>query len=119
MNGEKIITEGVKWLSERLSIYSCYGKKALASNSLSCYESKAALEAAYDEIETLSDIFKNNKDVFNRLSRVFMSVRNIEGTLKNLRAGLVLDETELLELKNFSLHILEITKICHEHYVSI
>lgn len=119
MNGEKIITEGVKWLSERLSIYSCYGKKALASNSLSCYKSKAALEAAYDEVETLSDIFKNNKDVFNRLSRVFMSVRNIEGTLKNLRAGLVLDETELLELKNFSLHILEVTKICHEHSVAV
>ncbi|MDD3001570.1 MAG: hypothetical protein PHF29_07435 [Candidatus Riflebacteria bacterium] len=118
MNEEKIITDSVKWLSERLAIHSCYGKNVLASNNLSCYKTKNSLESAYDEIEYLLNIFKCDKDVFGKLSRVFMSLRNIEGTLKNLRAGLVLDETELLELKNFSLQVADVLKICHEHSIS-
>ena len=54
---------------------------------------------------------EENPDIYDNFHRIFMELRNIQGTTKNLFAGSVLDETELFEVKNFAILMTDLLDI--------
>ncbi|MBR4570906.1 MAG: hypothetical protein IKO19_09645 [Candidatus Riflebacteria bacterium] len=103
----------LKWVFMQLKLESQYGKNALFS--LKPYKSNEELNLRNSllEIEHIVKIFKTKTDLFSKLNSFFKELRYISGSINNLINNQTLDETELFEIKNFSIlatDIIELSK---------
>lgn len=109
--------ERLRWVFNQLKLESPYGKKALSQ--LKSYKSGQEKELAFyfQNLESIISIFKEKPNLFANFNRLFMELRNISGSVKNLTNTLVLGETELFEIKNYSIILSEILDLAKENKV--
>ena len=106
LNNKNEIKESLKrlkWVFMQLKLDSEYGKNALANIKPYKNNEEIKLREQYSEIVQIIDKFNKNSDLFGKLNRYFMELRNISASIKNLKNNIVLDETELFEIKNFAI----------------
>lgn len=72
----------------------------------------AVLQRRWDDTQTLLDVLKQdcNANAVNDLKHSLMQVRDISTTLRNCENGVVLDDIQLFEVKNFSILCTRIRK---------
>ncbi len=123
MNRYRTVSQGARWALGQLKIFSWYGRSAVGEISLSLEleptERKARLIESYDEISSFVKHFKENKSLFYDFSQIFMRLRDIRGSIKNLKNNLVLDDTELFEIKGFCLKTKELLKLYEENKITL
>ncbi|MBP5469715.1 MAG: hypothetical protein J6Z11_10790, partial [Candidatus Riflebacteria bacterium] len=109
--------ERLKWVFNQLKLESPYGKKALSQ--LKPYKSgeKKKLVLYFQNLESIISVFKEKPNLFANFNRLFMEFRNISGYVKNLTNSLVLGETALFEIKNYSIILSEILDLAKENKV--
>ena len=64
-----------------------------------------------DETEQMQHTSENYKEEFRQLSYIFEEIKEIRGSIKRAYEGLVLDEVELFEIKNFIFCIRDLSSI--------
>ena len=99
----RAVTPGVAWVLAGLQIDSPYGRAALQALRPARAKDLASLEQNFAELARVVGLARHDSGFFARPGSLFKRLRYIGGSLDNLEAGLVLDETELLEIKGFSL----------------
>jgi len=88
---------GFYYVMDKVEVSSVFGKEAFAA--LKPIISKEGLLNEYENIgECIS-----KKEGFDQFENVFMRFRDIKNTFKRSKAGNVLDEVELFEIKNFAI----------------
>lgn len=93
----------LNWVFNKLGIESPYGKKALEALKPYKPEETELLRSAINELSFVVKTIDNKKDLINSLKRDFMELRNVSGSVLNLKNGQTLGETELFEIKNFAI----------------
>lgn len=99
----RAVTPGVAWVLAGLQIDSPYGLAALKALRPARAKDLASLEQNFAELARVVGFAEQDYEFFARPGSIFKHLRYIGGSLDNLEAGLVIDETELLEIKGFSL----------------
>lgn len=107
----------LKWVKNNLKIESAYGQKALSEMPPYKNGQESEANAFFERLFSTIGALKENGGLFNEFHRLFMGLRNISGTLNNLRNSMVLGETELFEIKNFAIIISDIIKLCHKENI--
>ena len=97
------ITPGVAWLLSELQIESLYGREALKNLRPAKSDQLEQLRQSLAELEIMVTAARNDKSFFDQAGSIFKCLRYINGSLDNLEAGQVPDETELLEIKGFAM----------------
>ncbi len=103
----------LKWVFKHLKLESEYGKKALFSIKPFKPGEEKELRIYFQKLDLIISAFKEKTNLFSNFNSLFMELRNISGSLKNLTNDMVLGETELFEIKNFAIiisHILDLAK---------
>ena len=103
----------LKWVFKHLKLESEYGKKALFSIKPFKPGKEKELRIYFQKLDLIISAFKEKTNLFSNFNSLFMELRNISGSLKNLTNDIVLGETELFEIKNFAIivsHILDLAK---------
>lgn len=93
----------LNWIFHHLKIESPYGRKALSELKPFKAGDEQILKYYLNSLYSTVLRIRKNPDIYDNFHRIFMELRNIQGTTKNLFAGSVLDETELFEVKNFAI----------------
>ena len=101
----------LKWVFRNLKLESQYGKNALSEIKAYKNSEKPELEKCFSELNNIVSVFKIQKDLFGKFNNYFMELRNIAGSVKNLSADQTLNETELFEIKNFSILVTDIIEL--------
>lgn len=96
---------GFYYVMDKVEVSSVFGKEAFAA--LEIVASKEELLHEYENIEECI----NKKEYFNQFENIFMRFRDIKNTFKRSKAGKVLDEVELFEIKNFAILSSEINAL--------
>ena len=96
-------TPGVAWLLSELQIESLYGREALKNLRPAKSDQLEQLRQSLAELEIMVTAARNDKSFFDQAGSIFKCLRYINGSLDNLEAGQVPDETELLEIKGFAM----------------
>lgn len=96
-------TPGVAWLLSELQIESLYGREALKNLRPAKSDQLEQLRQNLCELEIMVAASRGDKSFFDQAGSIFKCLRYINGSLANLEAGQVPDETELLEIKGFAM----------------
>ncbi|HNS09683.1 MAG TPA: hypothetical protein PKN29_08275 [Candidatus Ozemobacteraceae bacterium] len=99
----RAITPGVAWLLSELQIESLYGREALKNLRPAKSDQLEQLRQSLSELETMVAAARQDRSIFDQAASIFKCLRFINGSLDNLEAGQVPDETELLEIKGFAM----------------
>ncbi|MGM0600094.1 MAG: MutS-related protein [Candidatus Rifleibacteriota bacterium] len=91
------------WLLKSAPLFSCYGRKALkrllGNKNCDIYQ----LQLSFTELKKFADQLTKNKGFFDQAADIFVTLRDLSGTFTNIRRQQILGETELFEIKTFSL----------------
>ncbi len=96
-------TPGVAWLLSELQIESLYGREALKNLRPAKSDQLEQLRQGLSELASMVAAAGKDKSFFDQAGSIFKCLRFINGSLDNLEAGQVPDETELLEIKGFAM----------------
>ena len=101
----------LKWVFTHLKLESQYGRKAVID--IEPYKSNEVqkLRTYLLEISHIVEKFKADRDLFTSFNKIFMELRNISGSVKNLKNDITLSETELFEIKNFAILVSDLFEI--------
>ena len=104
MQFRKAISEikGLQYLAEELDLKSPMGKRFLLDTDMFCSETELNIEHKLLE-QVVQGVNANEKvisDIQNKLSHL----KEIRGSVDNLKASLVLDDVELFEIKSFAMN---------------
>lgn len=123
MDRYEAVSGGARWALGQLKLFSWYGRSAAREIGLNLglqpTNRRARLEKSYEEISSFVGHFNKNESLFYDFSQIFMRFRDIRGSVKNLKNGLVLDDTELFEIKGFCLKSQELAKLYLENHISL
>jgi DNA mismatch repair protein MutS2 len=72
---------------------------------------EVSLEKDYDETQNLIKLMEDYPEEFNLLSQILYDIKEIRQSLRRAAEGLVLDEVELFEIKNFLFNIKDLLDI--------
>lgn len=102
---------GLRFLVERLELQSPQGKRFLLDSDMLNDLSK--VRAELDLVEKVYCMLDNESEIehISRLQTKLMQVRDIQGSVKNIKSNLILDDVELFEIKSFSLMTQEIVEL--------
>lgn len=98
----RAVTPGVAWLLASLQIDSIYGREALKNLRPAKSDELEKLERHFEELTRLVAAAASS-DFFTAAAGPYKCLRYIGGSLDNLEAGQVPDETDLLEIKGFAM----------------
>lgn len=93
----------LRWVFNNLKIESQYGKKALESNKIYKRGEETKLRLFFEHLKNIVEKLNEKKDLFSKFNNIFMELRNISGSVQNLKNNNTLGDTELFEIKNFSI----------------
>ncbi|MFL0252787.1 MutS-related protein [Clostridium neuense] len=96
---------GFYYVMDKVKVSSVFGQEAFSA--LKPIILKKELLAEYENIE----LCLSKKEYFNDFKNIFMNFRDIKNTFKRSKAGNVLDEVELFEVKNFVILISKISAL--------
>ncbi len=97
------VTKGVSWLLSEIMINSSYGRKEIQELKPFKAEDFQIAKKSFSELEAAKSFFSQDKAKLNSLFNHFKKLRNIYGTIQNLKTTSILDETEFLEIKGFAI----------------
>ena len=101
----------LKWVFMQLKLESQYGKNALSDIKPYKNNEESKLRDCFTATNHIVKIFKEKSGLFSDFNRIFMELRNISGSVKNLINNVVLGETELFEIKNFAILISDLFEL--------
>lgn len=93
----------LRWVFEHLVIDSPYGRRCLSEIEYYCAGDEERLRNSFDILKGIVSCLRSNRELFGNFNRMYMELRNICGSIENLKSGLTLSETELFEIKNFAI----------------
>ena len=108
----------LNWVFKNLKIESSYGQKALSE--IIAYKSKEEQELRnhLSEINSIIEKLKKDLKLFSDFNKIFMELRNISGSIRNLKNDFILGETELFEIKNFIILVSNILELAKNNDIS-
>lgn len=113
MKVNKVISElkALKYLAEDLDIQTPMGRRLLLDTEMICDAS--CLEAEFNLQEKILEALaqRESKEIIEKTKVKLLHLREIRGSVKNLKANLVLDDVELFELKSFAMIAKEIANL--------
>lgn len=114
MKFRKVVAEieGLQYLAEELDLKSPMGKRFLLETEMRC--SEADLNIEFCLLEQVIQLLTKNRSVISDIQNEISHVRDIRGSIANLRGNLILDDVELFEIKCFSMHCQEILNLQRE-----
>ena len=101
----------LKWVFMQLKLESQYGKNALSDIKPYKNNEESKLRDCFTATKHIVEKFKEKSGLFSDFNRIFMELRNISGSVKNLINNVVLGETELFEIKNFAILISDLFEL--------
>ena len=107
----------LKWVFRQLKIESEYGKKAVADLKPYKSGSEKDLGFLFQNLKSIVSIFEDKPNLFSNFNRLFMELRNISGSVSNLRNNQILGETELFEIKNYAIVVSDIIDLAEENEI--
>ncbi|PXX96847.1 DNA mismatch repair protein MutS [Marinifilum breve] len=104
MQFRKAISEikGLQYLAEELDLKSPMGKRFLMDTDMFC--SEAELNIEYGLLDQITQAVKADQKVISDIQSKLSHLREIRGSVDNLKSNLVLDDVELFEIKSFAMN---------------
>lgn len=103
---------GLRFLSENLDLRSPMGKRYLLDSKMMCCDKEIVAEL--NLVNQVSQVLDFDLDLISKIQNKLMQLRDIRGSVNNLRSNLVLDDVELFEIKMFALVAQEIAELQNE-----
>lgn len=103
---------GLRFLSENLDLRSPMGKRYLLDSKMMCCDKEIVTEL--NLVNQVSQVLDFDPDLISKIQNKLMQLRDIRGSVNNLRSNLVLDDVELFEIKMFALVAQEIAELQNE-----
>lgn len=103
---------GLRFLSENLDLRSPMGKRYLLDSKMMCCDKEIVTEL--NLVNQVSQVLDFVPDLISKIQNKLMQLRDIRGSVNNLRSNLVLDDVELFEIKMFALVAQEIAELQNE-----
>uniref|UniRef100_UPI0038B40560 lysine 5,6-aminomutase reactivase ATPase KamC n=1 Tax=Ancylomarina sp. TaxID=1970196 RepID=UPI0038B40560 len=105
--------KGLQYLVESMQLQSSLGKRYLLDTFM-MYQAKE-INQELDLVNRAYSILRGKKaGLIHKIQTKLMQVRDIKGSVKNIKSNLVLDDIELFEIKSFALVSYEILKLQNE-----
>lgn len=101
--------KGLQYLAEELDLKSPMGKRFLLDSVMLTDET--ALDTEFDLIEKAVYFLNTDGKVVSDIQHKLSQLRDIRGTIANLKANLILDDVELFEIKSFAIYAQEILNL--------
>ena len=104
MQFRKAISEikGLQYLAEMLDLKSPMGKRYLLDTDMFCSETELNIE--YGLLGQIVEAVKTDEKVISDIQNKLSHLREIRGSVDNLKSNLVLDDVELFEIKSFAMN---------------
>ena len=107
----------LKWVCQQLKLESSYGKNSLSNIKPYKSDNKEELLAYFQNLNISASKIKETPNLFSRFNRLFMELRNISGSVKNIINNHILGETELFEIKNFAIVVSDILELAKNYEI--
>jgi len=105
--------KGLQHLVESMQLQSSLGKRYLLDMPM-LYQA----DEINQELDLVNRIYRilggTNAGLINKIQTKLMQVRDIKGSVKNIKSNLILDDIELFEIKSFAMVSFEILKLQQE-----
>ena len=102
--------KGFQYLVESMLLQSSVGKRYLLDTPMMHQAGEVNIEL--DKVNRVYTLMGSKKlDLITKIQIKLMQIRDIKGSIKNLKANLVLDDIELFEIKSFALVSYEILQL--------
>lgn len=108
---------GDEWLKHNIQLGSPYGVHAF--RNLKKATSVVSLNDEFDELEKIYSLMQQQPQFIERAFAILTSLNNICGTLASLSQQQILAETELFEIKNFTLGCKALAAACKKYGVEL
>ena len=104
MQFRKAISEikGLQYLTEELDLQSPMGKRHLLDTEMLCNETNLNIE--FELMDKMIESIQADEKLISDIQSKLSHLRDILGTVRNLKANLILDDIELFEIKSFAFH---------------
>ena len=104
MQFRKAISEinGLQYLTEELDLKSPMGKRFLLDTEM--FYSETELNIEYGLLAQLIQSVKTNEKTISDIQNKLSHLKEIRGSVDNLKSNLVLDDVELFEIKSFAMN---------------
>lgn len=111
LNKEQKLDIGYSYVIEKAQALTPYGRERLKHIKHFTRKNISLLTQELDEMELVIDSMKSYAHEFRLLERSLHIFKDIRGSLKRCKNGIILDEVELYEIKSFTRLIQEIIKL--------
>lgn len=114
MQFRKAISEikGLQYLTEKLDFKSPMGKRFLLDTEM--LYSEIDLNVEFSLLEQFINLVKADSHTITAIQNELSHLRDIRGTVANLKVNLILDDVELFEIKSFTMHSQRILNLQRE-----
>lgn len=110
----------LRFIADSLQVSSPLGKKRLLNQPFLSTEKEIEEELSRTAAVVSFLLNPKNKKRAEAISQILHQAQDIETTLRNLQAGIILDDIELFEIKKFALLVAELKKLLSDnHLVSL
>ncbi|MGQ1910902.1 MutS-related protein [Marinifilum sp. RC60d5] len=104
--------KGLQYLTEKLDLKSPMGKRFLLDTEM--LYSEIDLNVEFSLLEQFVQLIKVNIETSKAIQNELSHLRDIRGTVANLKVNLILDDVELFEIKSFIMHSQRILNLQRE-----
>lgn len=94
---------GFNYIIGKLEVITPYGSEEVQNIKPFKKEEKESLIKEFNYIELIIENLDGQNELFDKVKNIFFKVKDIRHSVKRCKAGVILDEVELYEIKVFSL----------------
>lgn len=98
--------DGLRYIVDNLDIKSSVGRRMLLSSEF--MTEVRAVEDSLNELGFVVNIARTARGIYEQIAEKLIKLRDIKGTISNLKKGQTLDDIELFEIKHLALLSLEV-----------
>lgn len=107
----------LRFIADSLQFSSPLGKKRLLSQPFLSTDTEIETELSKTDATVSFLSNPKNKKKAEAISQILHQAQDIETTLRNLQAGIILDDIELFEIKKFALLVSELKELCSDNHL--
>ena len=116
---EEIRDIGLNFVFSQMKILTPMGRNRIKNLEIFGKDNKEKLLVEFSNISYCLDNIINRKEVYTQFASILSKIKDISGTITNLKNQRTLDIVELYEVKLFSYYVNSLIKAVHTNNISI
>ncbi len=110
---------GLNYVFSQMKILTSMGRNKIKNLEIFGKDNEDKLLIEFNNISYCLDNIINNRELYSRLASILSKIKDISGTIKNIKSKRTLDIVELYEVKLYSYYVNSLIKNLHNNNIRI